>query len=218
MKLLLTSAGIRNKTIKSALEELIGKELSESTVCYIPTASIGDVTPHDWFVQEIKKAYDVGWREFNLLELNGLPKDIIHERVQKSDVIYAEGGNLYYLARSIIDNDLGDIFQDIFENKVYVGVSAGSMIFSKNVSPKSAKIFDEESDLYAKNAESPFNFFDWYLKPHLYSKEFPKRTDAWIKAIAKRADFPIYAIDDETAIKVIDSEIEVIGEGKWQVF
>ncbi|HLB66114.1 MAG TPA: Type 1 glutamine amidotransferase-like domain-containing protein [Candidatus Saccharimonadales bacterium] len=218
MKLLLTSGGIQNEAIKLALTNLLGKQINQAIVCYIPTAAIGDLTPHDWFVTEIKKAYDIGWKEFNLVDLS-LPKDVISERIQKSDVVYVEGGNLYYLAEVINKNNLQGVFQNIFEsNRVYVGVSAGSMIFCKNISVSSAKLFGEETHLDASHAKSPFNLFNWYLKPHLYSKEFPDRTDSWIEKIAAKANFPIYAIDDDSAIQVLDDKVEVISEGKWRLF
>jgi dipeptidase E len=29
---------------------------------------------------------------------------------------------------------------------------------------------------------------------------------------------PLYAIDDQTAIQVVDGEVEVISEGEWKLF
>ena len=143
MKLLLTSNGIMNETLKKTLIEMVGKPLKESVVCYIPTAAVGDWPPHDWVVKYIKKAHDLGWKEFHNLEINGMPRKVVKERLGNADVIYAEGGNLYHLANSIIDNELEDI--------------------------------------------------------------------------ASRADFPIYAIDDDTAMKVVDGEMEIVSEGKWRL-
>jgi dipeptidase E len=34
---------------------------------------------------------------------------------------------------------------------------------------------------------------------------------------AAKLDYPLYAIDDETAIKVVDGETEVISEGEWRL-
>ena len=41
MKLLLTSAGIKNTSIHSALVSLLGKPIAESSALCIPTASYG---------------------------------------------------------------------------------------------------------------------------------------------------------------------------------
>ena len=41
MKLLLTSAGVKNTTIRDALVDLLGKPIAESSALVIPTASYG---------------------------------------------------------------------------------------------------------------------------------------------------------------------------------
>jgi len=218
MKLLLTSAGITNESIKSALRELLGKEFKDAKAVYIPTAAMAESGNHDWLVSDLNRLYDLGWGEFNVLELNGLPKELIVKRLQNADVMYGGGGNVYHLARSIIDNGLVDDFRQILTDKVYVGASAGSMLFSKNLTERTAALFGETDELYQikqKEAVSPFNLFDWYVKPHMYSLE--ERDDAWLGSIAGKIDFPVYAIDDQTAIKVVDGKIEVISEGRWKL-
>ncbi|KKD01890.1 peptidase S51 dipeptidase E, partial [Streptomyces sp. WM6386] len=40
--------------------------------------------------------------------------------------------------------------------------------------------------------------------------------DAWADRIAARADFPIYFIDDETAVRVRAGKMDVISEGRWR--
>jgi len=35
---------------------------------------------------------------------------------------------------------------------------------------------------------------------------------------AAKLDYPLYAIDDETAIEVVDEEVEVVSEGEWRFF
>lgn len=218
MKLLLTSAGITNESITQALKELLGKEIGESKLVYITTAAVAEAGNHDWMIDDLNRTYQLGWKEFNLLELNGLPREMIIERLANADVIYAGGGNVYHLARSIVDNDLAGSFKHLLEKKVYVGVSAGSMIFSKYLSQRTAAIFGEEDELYQirqKEAVSPFESFDWYIKPHAYSME--GHDEAWLEGIADKVDFPLYAIDDSTAIKVVGTSVEVISEGRWKL-
>jgi dipeptidase E len=102
---------------------------------------------------------------------------------------------------------------------VYVGVSAGSMIFSQHLTEHSADVIGDTADLHvlgATTVEPPFGLFDWYLKPHLYSPGFPERDDAWADRIAGRAGFPIYFIDDETAVRVSGDKVDVVSEGRWR--
>jgi dipeptidase E len=54
--------------------------------------------------------------------------------------------------------------------------------------------------------------------PHLDHLDLPENTVA--DAEKWFADMPVsaYAIDDQTAIKVVDGEVEVISEGHWKLF
>jgi len=219
MDLLLTSSGLRNATLLDALRDMLEKPFGSANVVCIPTASVAEPGDHGWLVADMSRLHGLGWRELNVLELNGLPRPMVLDRLLRADVIYVEGGSHYHLARSITGNHLSDGFLEALQSRVYVGVSAGSMIFSRNLTEHSADIIGDAADLRVLGAtavEPPFGVFDWYLKPHLYSPDFPERDDAWADRIAARADFPIYFIDDETAIRVSGDKADVISEGRWR--
>lgn len=219
MKLLLTSTGLRNQTQRDALHDLLGKPFASANVVFVPTASLAEPGDHSWFVADLNRLYGLGWREFDILELNGLPRQMVLDRLMHADVIYVEGGSHYHLARSITGNGLADGLLHALEDRVYVGVSAGSMIFSRNLNEHSADIIGDTADLHVLGAttlDPPLGLFDWYLKPHLYSPDFPERGDDWADRIAARADFPIYFIDDETAIRVDGDQTDIVSEGRWR--
>ena len=218
MRLLLTSAGIQNESLKAALTDLVGKPFDQANVVFIPTASVAASGHHGWLVEDLNRVYALGWREFNMLELNGLPRQMVLDRLRHADVIYAEGGNPYHLARSIIANELADDMADMLGTKVYVGASAGSMIFSKRLTEQTAEALGDTGDLRKlgeTRARSPFGLFDWYLKPHLHSLQVPNRDDAWLAGLGNKVSFPIYAIDDQSAVRVRDGEVDVVSEGRW---
>lgn len=217
--LLLTSSGLANESLRGALRDMVGKPFSEANVVFVPTATVAENSDHGWFVADLARLHGLGWREFNVLELNGLPQPMVLDRLRRADVIYVEGGNHYHLARSITGNGLAGGFREVLEGRVYVGVSAGSMIFSRNLTVHSAEVVEDTADLHmlgATTLEPPFGLFDWYLKPHLDSPDFPERDDAWADRIAARADFPIYFIDDQTAIRVRGDKVDVVSEGRWR--
>lgn len=219
MKLLLTSAGLRNQTLRRVLHDLLGKPFASANIVFVPTASLAEPGDHGWFVADLNLLYGLGWREFDMLELNGLPRQMVLDRLLHADVIYVEGGSHYHLARSITGNGLADGLLKALEDRVYVGVSAGSMIFSRNLNEHSAEVIGDAADLHALGATTlgpPLGLFDWYVKPHLYSPGFPERGDAWADRIAARADFPIYFIDDETAICVNGDRTDIVSEGRWR--
>jgi dipeptidase E len=219
VKLLLTSTGLRNQTQRDALHDLLGKPFASANVVFVPTASLAEPGDHSWFVADLNRTYGLGWREFDILELNGLPRQMVLDRLMHADVIYVEGGSHYHLARSITGNHLADGLLHALEDRVYVGVSAGSMIFSRNLNERSADIIGDTADLHVLGAttlDPPLGLFDWYLKPHLYSPDFPERGDDWADRIAAQADFPIYFIDDDTAIRVDGDETDIVSEGRWR--
>jgi dipeptidase E len=186
---------------------------------FVPTASLAEPGDHGWFVADLNRLHGLGWREFDVLELNGLPRQMVLDRLLHADVIYVEGGSHYHLARSITGNGLAHVLLNALEDRVYVGVSAGSMIFSRNLNEHSADVIGDAADLHilgATTLDPPLGLFEWYLKPHLYSPDFPERGDAWADRIAERADFPIYFIDDETAIRVNGDQADIVSEGRWR--
>ena len=219
MNLLLTSAGLRNETLRDALRDMLGKPFGAANIVYVPTASVAEPGDHGWLVAEMSRLHAIGWREFGVLELNGLPRRMVLDRLLHADVVYVEGGSHYHLARSLTGNGLAEGFLEALESRVYVGVSAGSMVFSRNLTEHSAEVIGDAADLHALGAttlEPPLGLFDWYLKPHLYSPDFPGRGDAWADRIVARADFPMYFIDDESAVRVRDDKVDVVSEGRWR--
>lgn len=214
--MLLTSAGLKNDALKSALADLIGKRFAASRLVFIPTASVATAGDHGWLIEDLNRLHGLGWREFNILELNGLPEVMVLERLRHADVIYVAGGNHYHLASSMAV--LAPELADILDSKVYVGVSAGSMIYSRNLSTRTGIAFGEQDDLQILGEtppRSPLGLFDWYLKPHLNSRSFPNRTRKWYEKAAAQLDFPVYAIDDNSAVRVRGDETDVVSAGEW---
>src|SRR3954453_12001231 len=104
MKLLLTSAGVKNPSIQSALLDLLGKPFSEASALCIPTAMYG----HPW-VGPGRKAWefisgssknpmvDLGWKSVGVLELTPLPSldvDRWVPVVREADVLLVSGGDV----------------------------------------------------------------------------------------------------------------------------
>lgn len=83
---------------------MLGKPFEAANVVYIPTASVAEAGSHSWFVADLNRVHNLGWREFDILELNGLPRRMVLDRLLRADVIYTGGGNHYHLARSITGN------------------------------------------------------------------------------------------------------------------
>ena len=59
---------------------------------------------------------------------------------------------------------------------------------------------------------------DFSIFPHLDHADLPENTMANAERWAAGIAGPAYAIDDETAIKVVDGAVEVVSEGHWKLF
>lgn len=220
MKLLLTSTGVTNKSIHKALEGLIGKPTKEAEIVFIPTAAYGATGAEDWLVQELNVARDLGWRHFDILELTATTKEQLKQRLANADVIHMNGGNVYFLMNRIISSGLEDLLPELLRTKVYVGSSAGSIITSSYFPGNLAEVYgkEESNKLEQGTVDHGLGLVDFVVKPHLNSPVFPNRTMEWYDEVAKQINAPFYAIDDNTAIRVIDGKAEIISEGIWKLY
>jgi dipeptidase E len=221
MKLLLTSAGIKNTSIHDALVDLLGKPITESDALCIPTASHGHAPgglSGAWrFIsgQEPRcPMTELGWKSMGVLELTALPS-IDQERwvprVRETDVLLVNGGDALYLCHWIQQSGLADILPSLHET-VWVGLSAGSMVMTPRIGEDFVDWKPPTGD------DRTLGFVDFSIFPHVDHEALPDNTMAAAEQWAAGIAGPAYAIDDETAIKVTDDTVEVVSEGHWKLF
>ena len=221
MKLLLTSAGIKNPSIHNALVDLLGKPIAESSALCIPTAGYGH--PHGtpagaWrFISGREPATpmcDLGWKSLGVLELTALPS-IDAERwirwVRAADVLLVNGGDALYLCHWMRQSGLGDLLPSLQET-VWVGLSAGSMVLTPRIGE------DFVGWKPPTGSDSTLGIVDFSIFPHLDHPALPENTMAGAERWASGLHGPAYAIDDATAITVVDGVIDVVSEGHWKRF
>jgi dipeptidase E len=220
VKLLLTSAGIKNPSIHDALVELLGKLIAESSALCIPTASYGHPMagpPRAWnFIsgQEPRcPMIELGWKSLGVLELTAL-SSIGEERwvswVRETDVLLVNGGDAMYLCHWMRESGLADLLPSL--DAVWAGLSGGSMVMTPRIGE------DFVSWTPPDGGDEALGLVDFSIFPHLEHPDLPHNTMANAEKWA--ADMPgaAYAIDDETAIKVTDGTVEVVSEGQWKLF
>jgi dipeptidase E len=221
VKLLLTSAGIKNPSIHNALVQLLGKPIADSSALCIPTAMYGHplVGPGEgvWqFIsgQSANPMCELGWKSLGVLELTALPS-IDEERwvplVKDTDVLLASGGDALYLCHWMRESGLADLLPSLSET-VWVGLSAGSMVMTPRIGEDFVGWKPPSGD------DSTLGFVDFSICPHLAQEGMPGNSMAeaeqWVAAIQG----PAYVIDDETAITVVDGTVDVVSEGQWKLF
>ena len=221
MKLLLTSAGIKNPSIEAALVDLLGKPIAESNALCIPTASYGhpNVTPQGpWrFISGSESRTpmtELGWKSVGVLELTALPS-IDKERwvpwVRETDALLVNGGDVLYLCYWMRQSGLVDLLPELTDT-VWVGLSSGSMVMTPQVGP------DFIQWRPPSGGDETLGLVDFSICPHVNGDDKPGNTMAEAEAWAAGIDGPAYAVDDETAFTVVDGKVEIISEGHWRLF
>lgn len=231
MKLLLTSAGLTNTSIRGALEGLLGKSISSSTVVHIPTGTYGAPGGSTYVWRGLREQGELGWQELGVLELTtlpSLPEQYWLPPLEATDVIWVSGGNVFYLSYWMQASGLAQKIPDLLSKAIYVGVSAGSMLATPSL-PVNREVL-KETGIYRDDdyntvappkagSDKTLGLVDFVIRPHLNLVEyFPKITLSYLEKAATRLDTPMYAIDDQTAIQVVDGHVRVISEGEWKLF
>lgn len=216
MKLLLTSGGLTNNSITNALFDLTGKNPEETTVVFVPTASNTEAGDKDWLITDLINLKKHNFKSIEITDISAIEEKIWKPSLKGADVLYFEGGNTYHLMRWLNKSGLSEMLPDLLKDKVYVGVSAGSMVTNSDLNLKLSQEIYEEDGLETEEMKG-LNFVDFYFLPHLNSEWLKKMKKENIEKVAEGINRPIYALDDNSALKVVDNKIEVISEGKWLV-
>jgi dipeptidase E len=220
MRLLLTSAGVKNASIYDALVDLLGKPIADCNALCIPTAGYGN--PYGgpagpWrFIsgQSAQPMCELGWKSLGVLELTALPS-IGAERwvpwVRETDVLLVNGGDALYLCHWMRESGLADLLPSLQET-VWVGFSAGSMVMTPRIGE------DFVGWKPPTGGDSTLGIVDFSIFPHVDHELLPENTMAAAEKWAAEIPGPAYAIDDETAIRVTDGTVDVVSEGHWRLF
>jgi dipeptidase E len=242
MRALLTSSGIKNRSIHDALVDLLDKPIAESNALFIPTA----IYPFPGGPGMAWRAIcgkgpaplaELGWNSLGVLELTVLPN--IDEAawvpaVRDADALLFWGGDPLFLASWMRRSGLTALLPTLRSQAVYVGVSAGSIAATStfvetyrepprgNDGPlKSENIVfatpQGDVDRILVTGQGA-GLVDFAVIPHF---EHPDHCDASLANAARwaaRIPAPTYAIDDDTAIRVVDGAAQVVSEGRWKLF
>ncbi len=215
MKYLLTSGGIKNKSIYDALLRLLDKPIDQCKALCITTASyaIPNGLDYAWkFISGNEESHmcDLGWKSLGVLELTALcsiPATLWENKVKEADVLLVNGGDPLYLNHWMKESGVAKLLPSL--SAVYVGLSAGSMILTPRIGASFVNWQEQGGD------DRTLGIVDFSIFPHLNNKDLPDNTLETAKLWINEVQRPAYVIDDDTAIVVTDDTIEVVSEGEW---
>lgn len=217
MKLLLTSAGLANESIKKAFFDLIGKPAKDIKIAFIPTA--GDIEPGDkwWIIKDLKTIQEMGFAQLDIVDIAAVPEKVWKPRLEEADVLFFGGGNTFFLMYWIRKSGLAEELPELLKTRVWAGISAGSM--APGIGILNDEDRDTAKDILGEDVGTDgLGYVDFSLKPHYLSPLFEGRDEASVAKEAEQFEEPMYAIDDNSAIVIDGDKLEVVSEGKWKRF
>ena len=219
MKLLLTSAGIKNQSIHDALVEMLDKPIDECNALAIPTATyvLGGPQSSWRFItgNATTPMCELGWKSLGVLELSSLPtlgEELWVPWVRETDVLLVNGGDALYLTYWMRESGLAYLLPSLKDELVWVGLSGGSMVMTPRIGD------DFKTWIPPNGGDEALGIVDFSIFPHLDHERMPENSMADAERWAAELAGPSYAIDDQTAIRVVDGTVDVISEGHWKLF
>jgi dipeptidase E len=221
VRFLLCSSGISNPSIHDALAELLDKSIAESNALCIPTG----VQPFPGGPAHVYRFISgstrspmcgLGWKSLGVLELTALPsvkRDDWIPAVQEADALLVWGGSPLYLCYWMRQSGLAELLPSLRPETVYVGTSGGAMVATPDFG---GTTYDESEPLTA--SDEALGLVEFSVFPHLDREDgLPPSPPEEIEAWAAGLSVPAYVIDDQTAIKVVDGNVDVVTEGRWEL-
>ena len=209
-KLFLTSTGLPPET-SPFFPELLDRDPKELKLAIIPTAGYPEI--NKIYLNETIEGLGKSGFQIEVIDLKAEDPKIIKSKLEKVDIINVGGGNtfflLYWVRKCGLDNYLKDL---IDQGKIYLGVSAGSILAGPNIELSGWKKEWDENVVNLKDL-SGLNLVPFVVSPHFIEGDL-----LLLKEKAKTVSYPIIAINDTQAVKVMGEKHEIVGKGEEITF
>lgn len=213
MKFLLTSSGISNALIEKALFELLGKPASETSVAFVPTAATMVADDKSWLIDDFQYFVKQGFRSIDIVDISAVSRENWLKRFEMVDLLCFGGGDEQYLVKTMRESGVTEALPKLLESRVFMGISAGSMVVGKLLPNELTKeLWPEESFV---GSEEGIGMYDFSILPHLNSEYFAHLRTPLIESMKERFPRTVYALDDNSVLKIVDDQIEVVTEGEF---
>lgn len=205
-KLFLTSAGLPPETAPF-FSELLDQDPRELKLAMIPTAGYPEIDKV--LLNETKEGLGKSGFKIEVIDLKIEAPKVIRNKLEKVDIINVGGGNTFFLLYWVRKCGLDKYLEELIDQgKIYLGVSAGSIIMGPDIGLSGWK---KEWDENVVNLEdlSGLNLVPFAVSPHFIKEDLPL-----LKEKSKTVNYPIVAINDTQAVMVVGNQYKVVGKGK----
>lgn len=215
MKLVLCSEGFQTPNTVQACVELCGKPQGEISVAIINEGFAVEQGDKYWVVDNFNGVANNFKGGLDIVNLLALPLEKVEATIAKRDVIFVIGGDTDYLMHVFNKTGFSKLLPKLLETKVYVGSSAGSMVLGRRISTEAyAKIYGKHGDW---GVSDYLGLVKFAIKPHMNSADFPNNRPKILEKVAKDVDFPVYGLQDDSAIVIDGAEQRFIGSAPYRV-
>ena len=206
MKLLLTSSGLSKRDIGVALQEMVAKAPSECKVGFIPTAANVEPYNKDWLIGQFLQLQRYGFYQIDIIDISADGVDW-RTRLADVDVLWLSGGNTFHLLDQVRKTGFDTWLKENIESKVYVGGSASTILMTPSIEIASPI----DSNEIGLTDLTGLHYVDFEINVHCDEASMNETAE-----YAKSRPNDVYALDDLSAIKVVDGAVEVISGGTWK--
>ncbi len=217
MKFLLTSGGVTNTSIAHALFDLVGKKPEATSLVFVPTASNAQQGDKGWLIDDLMRLKRLGFKSIDIADISALHRNEWLARMEPADVLYFGGGNRFHLLEWTGKSGLTTRLPNLLRDRVYVGMSAGSMVVGKKLGLRLSHLLYQD-DLDRTADINGLGYIDFYLLPHLNNPHFPNLKETMVEEASRGMTESVYALDDQSALRIADDKVDVVSEGVWKVF
>jgi dipeptidase E len=204
--MLLTSGGVSNPALVAALEGLARRPVAELCVAVIPTAANVIDGDKGWLINDYVNLQKAGFAQVDIVDVSALDREVWSARLTAADVIVLTGGDTTHLLSWLRRSGLADVLRGLLEDRVYVGISAGSMV----TGPHLALSMSEKP---RPQDNEGLGLVDFLVQPHLGSPYFPLSDEASLREAATASAETVYGLDDDTAVCVDGGTLSIVGNG-----
>lgn len=208
MKLLLTSSGLSKRVIGEALQQMVGKKPSDCKVGFIPTAANVEPYPKDWVISQFGQLQRYGFYSIDIVDISADGLDW-QARLKDVDVLWVSGGNTFHLLNQVRKTGFDKWLKKYGKGKVFVGASASTILMTPTI-----KLADGVDKNYCGLTDfTGLGYVDYEIEVHADMARF-----ATVGDYVAQSQHSLYALDDLSALKVINGKTEALSGGTWKYF
>lgn len=157
------------------IEKKLGKDAREIKVLYITTA--GNLHPaekRDWINEGREILKERGWKVMDY-DIAGKTEDEVEKDVRKTDVVFVQGGNNFYLLKRMQECNFEKVIRKaLARGMIYVGESAGAIVCSKDIAAQKVMSADALGLVPEITDFRGLGLVNFLIRPH-WNREGAKR-------------------------------------------